>query len=88
MSKTELNNLQALFKNKSDFDNIRLGITIILNEEFHYFQIREYAYELLSRWEDWTDEIKDTHYRIFTVGFSSNVTCIYRLLGYEQNRIR
>lgn len=88
MTKEELINLQVLFKNKSDLDNIRLGITIILNEEFYYSQIREYAYELLNKWEEWVYELKDIHCRLFTAKFLSSVANIYKLLGYEQNRIK
>lgn len=86
MTKEEINNLQHLFKNSDDFENIRLGLSIIQTEKFYFSQINGFANRLIDNWDEWTQG--KMFRELGTFPFITYVNAIYNALDYEQNRIR
>ena len=86
MTKEELVNLQHLFKNSNDFENIRLGLSIIQTEDFYFSQINGFANRLIDNWDKWIQgELFREH---GTFPFVTYVNAIYNALDYEQNRVK
>lgn len=86
MTKEELTNLQVLFKNPGDLENVRLGLSIIQTENFYFSQINGFANRLIDNWDKWTQG--EMFRERGTFPFITYVNAIYNSLDYEQNRVK